>query len=180
MSTFAYADPPYIGCAHRYKGEAGGAEEVDHEALIESLDRDFDGWALSCHVPSLRYLLPLCPEKTQVLSWCKPFAAWLPNPGPLFAWEPVLMKPLRMPSREAGYVRRKDWAAIPTHFNRPGAPRILGQKPPDFCVWLFEAAGLLPSDDFTDMFHGSGAVHQAWDGWCASLTGVPLQLEIAE
>ena len=42
----AYADPPYIGCAHLYRGHPDYAGEVDHVALIARLERDYDGWIL--------------------------------------------------------------------------------------------------------------------------------------
>jgi len=38
----AYADPPYIGCAHLYPEN----REVDHAELIERLQSDYDGWIL--------------------------------------------------------------------------------------------------------------------------------------
>jgi hypothetical protein len=34
---FAYADPPYPGCAHYYEGHPDFAGEVDHAALINRL-----------------------------------------------------------------------------------------------------------------------------------------------
>ncbi|WP_244295086.1 hypothetical protein [Paracoccus versutus] len=34
----AYADPPYIGCAHLYRDHPDYAGEVDHVRLIERLD----------------------------------------------------------------------------------------------------------------------------------------------
>jgi hypothetical protein len=33
----AYADPPYIGCAHLYKDHADYGGEVDHVALVARL-----------------------------------------------------------------------------------------------------------------------------------------------
>jgi hypothetical protein len=42
----AYADPPYIGCAHLYRDHPDYAGEVDHVHLIERLERDYDGWIL--------------------------------------------------------------------------------------------------------------------------------------
>lgn len=41
-ARIAYADPPYIGCAHLYRDHP----EVDHAALIDRLESEFDGWAL--------------------------------------------------------------------------------------------------------------------------------------
>jgi hypothetical protein len=40
-----------------------------------------------------------------------------------------------------------------------------GAKPPVFARWLFDAAGLHPDDEFIDLFPGSGAVTDAWNGW---------------
>lgn len=72
-----YADPPYIGCAHLYKGHADYAGEVDHAALIEKLQSDFDGWVLhaSATPRSLAVLGPLV-ESTGArwCSWVKGFA----------------------------------------------------------------------------------------------------------
>lgn len=41
-----YADPPYIGCAHLYSDHPDYAGEVDHAALIQRLEAEFDGWVL--------------------------------------------------------------------------------------------------------------------------------------
>lgn len=40
----AYADPPYIGCAHLYKDHPDYDGEVDHVALIDRLQSEYDGW----------------------------------------------------------------------------------------------------------------------------------------
>jgi len=34
----AYADPPYIGCAHLYRDHPDYAGEVDHPALIDTAE----------------------------------------------------------------------------------------------------------------------------------------------
>lgn len=69
----AYADPPYPGLARRYYGrEPTYAGEVDHAALIASLEASYDGWALSTSARALRDLLPLCPPEARVCSWTKP------------------------------------------------------------------------------------------------------------
>src|SRR5438105_1916708 len=60
----AYADPPYIGVAHRYPEK----REVDHAALLSDL-ATYDGWALSASSPSLREILPMCPEGTRAGAW---------------------------------------------------------------------------------------------------------------
>jgi hypothetical protein len=46
LMRIAYADPPYIGCAHLYSEHPDFAGEVDHVALIERLESEFDGWVL--------------------------------------------------------------------------------------------------------------------------------------
>ena len=45
---------------------------------------------------------------------------------------------------------------------RKGFP---GAKPDKFSFWIFEGLNLLPTDNFTDVFPGSGAVTDAWDKW---------------
>jgi hypothetical protein len=40
-----------------------------------------------------------------------------------------------------------------------------GRKPETFCFRLFEWLGALPTDDFHDLFPGSGAVGKAWTKW---------------
>lgn len=51
-----YADPPYPGCAHLYSEHPDFAGEVDHRALVERLDAEFDGWVLHTHIPGLRMM----------------------------------------------------------------------------------------------------------------------------
>jgi hypothetical protein len=83
MSKVAYADPPYVGMARRY----GDAAETNQPALIERLVSEFpDGWALSLSVPSLRTLLPLCPDDVRVCAWVKPYASWKPGNTLTWAW----------------------------------------------------------------------------------------------
>jgi hypothetical protein len=125
---FAYADPPYIGQAKKhYENELDYAGEIDHRELIERLDRDYDGWALSASSPSLREVLPMCPEGVRVEAWVKPFAAYKRNIRVAYAWEPVIVREL--PRREGlllavqrrrplarGRVRR----SLPRHGRRLG------------------------------------------------------------
>lgn len=163
--TFAYADPPYQGVAHRYPEQT----EVNHPILIEYL-RTFDGWALSCKSGSLRDLLPLCPPKARVLSWVKHYAPMRPNVWPCYAWEPVILVPL--PGVDRTQPTPQDWTSAETRTGQD----IVGQKPPAFCVWLFRCARLRPGDGFVDVFPGSGAVSRAWHSWAESQGERPLQL----
>lgn len=154
----AYADPPYIGCAHRYKDHPDYGGEVDHIALIEHLN-SFDAWALSLHSPSLKVILPMCPDDVRVMAWVKPFAVFKPNVNPGYCWEPVIVRGCRKRERYEPTVR--DWIMEPITLKKG----LVGVKPEAFCFWLFEVLGMRPSDDFVDLFPGSGAVSRAWKNW---------------
>lgn len=160
---FAYADPPYIGCAKRYEG----GTEVNHRILIGYLEDAFDGWALSCSSPSLRVLLPLCPEKARVMAWVKPYVPHRPGVGPTYAWEPVITKPL--PRKHSRNVDTSfDWVScLPGGHARRGIgkQRILGEKPIMFVHWLLRACRVHRDDEIEDVFPGSGAVAEAIDQW---------------
>jgi hypothetical protein len=153
---FAYADPPYLGCGHRYPEK----QEIDHAALIARLVEEFpDGWALSCHSPSLRILLALVPDVTRVMAWVKPFCSFKPGVGVAYAWEPLLVCGGRRRTRRQLTVR--DWCAANITLRRP----VIGAKPDAFCYWLFGVLGLRANDEFHDLFPGSGAVIRAWEQW---------------
>jgi hypothetical protein len=94
---FAYADPPYIGQARRhYGGHADYAGEVNHAALIEQLEAEYDGWALSLSMKSFLHLARLVPEDVLTLSWVKPIAPPMGD-NRHYSWEPVFLRPLRRP-----------------------------------------------------------------------------------
>jgi hypothetical protein len=46
---------------------------------------------------------------------------------------------------------------------------LTGAKPRAVCRWLFEVAGLEPTDQLVDLFPGTGAVAAAWDEWRAEV-----------
>lgn len=157
---FAYADPPYPGCAHLYRDHPDYAGEVDHVALISRLVRDYpDGWALSTSSPALRNILPLTPPGTRVCAWVKPFASFKPGVPLAYAWEPVLICGGRKRTREEPTVR--DWVSASITLKRG----LTGAKPRAFCFWLFDALGARPGDDLADLFPGSGAVMRAWEAY---------------
>ena len=160
--SFAYADPPYPGCAkqHYAKDPSGiRAEEVDHKALIEKL-MTFDAWALSTNTPALRWLLPLCPESSRVASWVKPWCAFKSNVRVAYAWEPVIFYGARKKMSKYDITVR-DWVSVNITMQRG----THGTKPDEFCFWLFNLIGLHPNDKFYDLFPGSGAVMMAWEKW---------------
>jgi hypothetical protein len=179
---FAIADPPYIGQAarhYRHHPDYGG--DVDHEALLHQVAADFpDGWALCCSSPSLRSLLPLCPEDVRIGAWVKPFHAYKKGVRPAYAWEPVLYRGGRNaghppPPKGGRATTPKDWVMANVELKRG----LVGAKPEGFCWWLFDLLGARPGDELVDLFPGSGAVGRAWERWCTrerNLGGATLPL----
>lgn len=156
----AYADPPYVGQSRRHYGGA----EVNHRLLIAHLCDDFpDGWALSCSTPSLRQLLPMCPEDVRIGAWVKPFHILKRGVRPAFAWEPMLFRGGRnddpaIPLKGGRRTTPPDWVSANVTLNRG----VHGAKPKKFCYWVFDVLNLLRGDELVDLFPGSGAVIEAW------------------
>jgi hypothetical protein len=159
-ARFAYADPPYLGLAHKmYQHQHAEAAEYDeleaHVRLIEQL-ASYDGWAMSLQVGALRQILPLVPEDTRICAWVKPWASWKPTQRLAYAWEPILMRPVRK-----GPQTERDWVSANMAMRRG----LQGAKPDELLFWMFRAAGLRPNDDFVDLFPGSGGCTRAWQRW---------------
>lgn len=155
---FAYADPPYIGCAHFYKDHKDYGGEVNHKELIDRLVAEYpDGWALSCHTPSLQAILAMCPDGVRVGAWVKPFCSFKPNVNPAYAWEPVIFCGGRKRNRKADTVR--DWVSVNITLKKG----LVGVKPSGFCFWVFDLLNVQEGDCFDDIFPGSGAVTTALD-----------------
>jgi hypothetical protein len=154
--NFAYADPPYLGQARKHYGPA--AKEVNHELLIAHLN-EFDAWALSLSSPTLRIILPMCPDDVRVCAWVKPFASFKPGVNPGYCWEPIIVRGGR--KLGSGVPTVRDYCAANITLKRG----VSGAKPLNFCFWLFEFVGLLPDDEFKDLFPGSGAVSAAFEQW---------------
>lgn len=158
--TFAYADPPYLGCgkSHYGKHHEAAADYDDpetHRRLIERLADEFpDGWALSLHEPSLRVLLPMCPDDCRTSAWVKPFAAFKPGVGVAYAWEPIIWRGGRKRTREQPTIR--DWHSANITMQR-GLP---GAKPTSFAHWVLDLMNAQPGDTVVDLFPGSGAVSE--------------------
>ncbi len=162
---FAYADPPYPGCAHLYKGHADYAGEVDHKDLIDRLENEYDGYVLHTSSVALGHVLSCIEDPhvgIRVMSWIKPFAAFKRNVSVAYAWEPVIVKAVRKPVVKPGITYR-DFFAEPITMKRG----LTGAKPEAVCQWLFEVAGCGPDDELHDLFPGTGAVTAAWDAWRA-------------
>lgn len=158
-----YADPPYIGCAHLYKDHPDYAGEVDHAALVERLEDEFDGWVLHTHCTpdAIAILAPLVRDTgARWCSWNKTFAAFKRNVSVAYAWEPVIIKAARKPVVSKRLVMR-DWIDCSITMKRG----LTGAKPEKVCHWAFELVGAVPDDELVDLFPGSGAVTRAWQTW---------------
>lgn len=162
----AYADPPYISCAHLYPEQ----QEVDHADLLHRLDSEFDGWVLHAAATSVSFgvLAPLVAHRTDVrwMAWTKGFAAFKKNVPVGYAWEPVLVKAARKPVVSKRIVPLRDWLQESITLKRG----MTGAKPEKVCHWLFECVGARPDDELADLYPGSGAVSKAWETWRAKFT----------
>jgi hypothetical protein len=159
--NYAYADPPYPGQSKRhYADHPDYAGEIDHQALIRTLEQDYpDGWALSTNSPSLALLLPMFTVKVRIGAWVKPFASFKPGVNPAFAWEPVIFYGGRKRARSEPTVR--DWVSANITLKKG----THGAKPETFSTWLFHLLGMEPGDTLDDLFPGSGAVTRAWESY---------------
>jgi hypothetical protein len=167
---FAYADPPYPGqSAKHYRDHPDYDGEVDHGRLLRDL-REYDGWVLHTASTTLQGVLDLAFEAGfdhsdfRVMAWVKPFAAFKRNVSVAYAWEPVLVKPVRKPV-VSGRIVMRDWVSESITLRRG----LTGAKPEAVCRWAFEVAGLEPDDELVDLFPGSGAVTRAWEAWRSQL-----------
>lgn len=164
---FGYADPPYPGqSAKHYSLHPDFLGEVPHCELVDRLESEYDGWLLHTASTTLREVLALCQEPVRVFAWVKPFAAFKRNVSPAYAWEPVIVKPLRKaePNQTPDSPTMRDWFSEPITMKKG----LTGAKPERVCHWLFEACGLRPDDQLDDLFPGTGAVTDAWDSWRAA------------
>lgn len=157
--NFAYADPPYLGCAKALYGDATYDDPQSHKALVERLCMEYpDGWALSCHTPSLKTLLGFCPDDVRIASWCKPFCAFKVNVNPAYTWEPVIWRGGRKKRS------RKEDTVKDHHIEVITLKRgLAGAKPPGFSLWIVKLLGAqLGEDTITDIFPGTGAMMGVW------------------
>lgn len=170
---FAYADPPYLGCAGLYKEHHRNAEMWNdpeiHRLYIAQLNDNWpDGWALSSSSTALHTILPMCPSDVRVSAWVKPFAVFKPNVGVAYAWEPVIWRGGRRRTRDQDTVR--DWVSANITLRRG----LTGAKPREFCRWVFSLLNAQPGDTLDDTFPGTGAVMAAWQEWI----GEPAEREL--
>jgi hypothetical protein len=172
-----YADPPYIGCAHLYSDQPEYTGEIDHEALIEKLQMEFDGWVLHAAATprSMAILAPIV-ESTGArwMTWVKGFAAFKRNVSVAYAWEPVIVKAARKPVVSKRLVMR-DWVMESITLKRG----LTGAKPEAVCHWAFEMVGARPDDELVDLFPGTGAVSRSWKTWQGKFTLPEIENAVA-
>ncbi len=160
---FAFADPPYLGCGSLYKEHHEQAMVWDnpetHRALIKRLVSDYpDGWVMCLSSPSLKTILPMCPDDCRIGAWVKPFAAFKANVNPAYAWEPVIWRGGRRGDRTRDTVR--DWLAKEITLKRG----LTGAKPEAFCRWVLDLLGYIEGDELEDLFPGTGVMGRVVDG----------------
>jgi hypothetical protein len=162
---FAYADPPYLGCGAKHYGThhpdaADWDDPETHRALIGRLTAEYpDGWALSCHVPSLRVLLPMCPDDVRIGAWVKPFHALKRGVRPSYGWEPVIFRGGR--NRNHPPPPKGGTATTPRDFisaNITLRKGLTGAKPEPVCRWVLDILGFRPGDTLVDLFPGTGVM----------------------
>lgn len=173
---FAFADPPYYGLAVKFYGhlhpEAAVYDTLEgHQALINRLNTEFDGWAMCLHQQSLRVILPMCPADVRVLAWVKPFCSFKPTVRVAYAWEPIIVRGGReFENRDVDTVR--DWISANMTMKRG----FQGAKPPKVIRWLLAVLNANPDDEIVDMFPGSGIVSETLEDW--RTRNRPRQLEM--
>ncbi len=166
---FAYADPPYLGQGAKYASYHKNSLDWDdpkyHKLLIDNLSKEYpDGWALSASSPSLRVLLPMCPDDVRIAVWCKTFCAFKKGVRPAYGWEPVIFRGGRNkhhppPVKGGKQTTPKDFheadgllAPIAMMKGLPGA------KPESVCRWILNLLNVQPGDTVVDLFPGTGVM----------------------
>lgn len=160
---FAYADPPYLGCASFYADFHPQAMIWDdpetHRGLVMQICDEYpDGWAMSLHLPSLPIILPMCPGDCRVLAWVKPFASFKKNVTRAYAWEPIIARGGRkIPTCNATV---RDWISAPIAMKKG----LTGAKPAKVCQYILDWLNFQPGDIVDDLFPGTGIMSEVVAG----------------
>lgn len=166
---FAFADSPYLGCCslygHRHDAPWGCWDDAaTHAQLVAKLVAEYpDGWALCLSSSSLATILPMCPPKSRVAAWVKPFCAFKRGVRPCYAWEPVIFYGGRNPAfghkhpppaKGGKQTTPKDFLAVGITLRKG----LTGAKPPKFNAWVLDLLGYRPGDKLHDLFPGTGGM----------------------
>ncbi len=160
----AYADPPYFGQGKKLYGDHPEAAVYDtvqgHQDLIQHLCEYYpDGWALSASSPSLKHLLPLCPQDVRIAAWVKSFCAFKKGVRPAYAWEPVIFRGGRNqrhppPEKGGAQTTPKDFIIEPITLKKG----LTGAKPEKVCSWILDLLNVQVGDVVIDIFPGTGVM----------------------
>lgn len=156
---YAYADSPYLGQCKLYNHhheEPWGCwdDPATHYNLVGHLMVTYpDGWAMSLSSPSLRTVLPMCPDDVRVGAWTKTFASFKPGVNPAYCWEPVIFRGGRRRTDKKELTVR-DYLAAPITLQKG----LTGAKPIIFCRWVLDLLGYQDGDEMVDLFPGSGVM----------------------
>lgn len=152
---FAYADPPYPGCAHMYPENT----EVPLGDLIGRLERDYpDGWAVSTHVRGVLEVAPLVLDlNAKIASWGRTQAPLHPPLHFVSAWEPVIFRTSRRydggrPALDSLFAHTTNRGFMAKRHGQG----LTGAKPRAFCEWILDLLGFRPGDQLDDIFPGTG------------------------
>jgi hypothetical protein len=160
---FAYADPPYLGCCklydHHHPDGLCWDDLVTHARLIRRLQREFDGYALSATSTTVAQLMTFQSD-ARVAAWVKPFAVFKPNVNPAYTWEPVIFAGSR--KRDRSELTVKDHLIESITLQKG----LTGAKPRRFAFWIFDLLGAEPTDEFVDLFPGTGIIGECWRDFC--------------
>lgn len=146
--------------------------------------------ALSLSTPSLRTLLPMCPEDARVASWVKTFCAFKKGVRPCYAWEPVIFyrgrnKNHPPPVKGGKQTTPKDFLLDPTEEPIPGdlvfagpitlKKGLTGAKSEKFCRWVLDLLNAQPGDEVVDLFPGTGVMGRVALEVTGTLANKPVQ-----
>jgi hypothetical protein len=169
----AYADPPYPGLSHYYRGHPDYRGEVDHAELLSRL-ATYDGWALSTSARALPAVLALAVAQdlpVRVAAWNRGARPRTTALYALNAWEPVIYVPVPSRVDERLQARRVDVLTHGVAVMRTLPSRVIGTKPAAFCRWIFDLVGATADDTLDDLYPGSGIVGQAWRAYVSPRAG---------
>jgi hypothetical protein len=172
------ADPPYLGRAVRWYGANGcgdgnGRNQADnhpeahvwdnpetHKNLVQTLEENYDGWAVAMSVHSLSTYLSTVETDSRngirVCVWHKPSAI---TSGSRITnhWEPVL---IRVPTSRRGWLSECPRVSDVLECNPPRV-KFRGAKPTEWTNWVLDLLGYQDGDEVIDMFQGAGLVTDA-------------------
>jgi len=162
VRTFAYADPPYLGCgqklyAKHHDRAADWDDPQEHRRLMQFLCDEYpDGWLVALHCPSLPLYVSIMPGDARIGAWVKTWHQIRPTTTQ-WAWEPVIWRTVHKDNKRAPMVR--DWYSG----NATRMRGLPGAKPDGYNRWVLDLLGYGEGDRLHDLFPGTGGMQRAID-----------------